>query len=60
MLKLDCREAGFSCEGCTFEAKSEAELDEAIRRHVIDVHGVDPSEFTPELARQVKANVHRV
>ena len=60
MLKLDCREAGFDCDGCIFEAHNEAELNEVLRRHVNEVHGVDPSEFTPELARKVKANVHRV
>ena len=50
---------GFDC-GAVFYAKTEDELDKEIAQHSSEVHGVEPSDFTPELARKVKAAIRRV
>jgi predicted small metal-binding protein len=50
---------GFDCK-VVLVAKTEGELEQEIRVHAQDSHGVEPSDFTPELLRKVKAEIHRV
>jgi len=50
---------GFECK-TIFVAKTESELQEQIRSHAGEIHGVEPSDFTPELARKLKENTRRV
>jgi len=53
--ELRCRDVGFDCDG---EIRAETE-DEVLRQaaeHVRDMHGID--EVTPELAEQVRAQIH--
>ena len=59
MLQLSCSDMGFECK-TIFVAKTESELQEQIRSHAGEIHGVEPSDFTPELARKLKENTRRV
>ena len=58
MLQFECKDAGFECKA-VFLSKSEEELNKQIGQHAIDVHGLEPSDFTPELMRKVKASTRR-
>jgi predicted small metal-binding protein len=59
VLQLACKDMGFDC-GVVLVAKTESELEQQIRVHAHDFHGVEPSDFTPELLRKVKAEIRRV
>lgn len=50
MKKLDCRDAGFDCEG-KIEAETTAEVMAQAAEHAKSVHDVD---LTPEMADQIK------
>jgi predicted small metal-binding protein len=59
MLQYACRTAGFDCDA-VFTAKTEEELTKQIGQHAIEVHGLEPSDLSPELMRKIKASVQRV
>jgi predicted small metal-binding protein len=59
MYQLACKDMGFACDAL-FSGKTEKELEEVVGRHAAEIHGVEPSDFTPDLMRRVKANIHRV
>jgi len=58
MLHIECREMGFDC-GAVLTGKTEQELQKEMHQHGIEVHGLEESDFTPELVRRVKASIHR-
>ncbi|MDA4113512.1 MAG: DUF1059 domain-containing protein [Thaumarchaeota archaeon] len=58
MLRFECKDAGFECKA-VFQSKSEEELNKQIGQHAVDVHGLEPSDLTPELLRKVKALTQR-
>jgi predicted small metal-binding protein len=58
MLRFECKDAGFDCKA-VFIAKTEDELNKQIGQHAIDVHSLEPNDFTPELLRKVKASIRR-
>jgi predicted small metal-binding protein len=58
MLRFECKDAGFDCKA-VFLAKTEEELNNQIGQHAIDAHGLEASDFAPELMRKVKASIRR-
>jgi len=59
MLQLSCADAGFNCDK-TFLAKTESELNEQMRIHAGEVHGVEPSDFSQQMTRELKDKIRRV
>ena len=53
MKKLNCRDAGFDCEG-VIEAESTDEVLNLAGQHVNEVHGVD---VTPEMATAISQQI---
>jgi predicted small metal-binding protein len=51
MKTLQCRDAGFDCEG-VIQAASEEEVLSQAAEHALSAHNV---QVTPELAEQIKA-----
>jgi predicted small metal-binding protein len=58
MLTYACKNAGFACDA-VFSTKTEEEMTELINQHAIGVHGLEPSDLSPELMRKVKASIQR-
>ncbi len=58
MLRYACRTSGLDCDA-VFTTKTEEELINQINQHAIQVHGLEPSDLSPELMRQVKAKIER-
>ena len=53
MRKLNCRDAGFDCEG-VIEAESTDEVLDLAGQHAKEVHGVD---VTPEMAEVISQQI---
>ncbi len=58
MLRYACKTAGFDCDA-VFSSKTEEELTKQISQHAVEVHGLEPSDLSPELMRKVKASIER-
>ncbi|MDA4135397.1 MAG: DUF1059 domain-containing protein [Thaumarchaeota archaeon] len=58
MLQYSCRTSGLDCDAI-FSAKTEEEIIKQINQHAIDVHGLEPSDLSPELMRKVKSSIQR-
>ena len=59
MLQYACKTAGFDCDA-VFSTKTEEEMTELIGKHATEVHGLEPSDLSPELMRKVKASIQRI
>lgn len=59
MLQMACKDAGFSCKA-VFLATSEEEIQKQIQQHAIEEHGLETSDFGPELQRKIKSLIQRV
>ena len=53
MKRLNCRDAGFDCEG-VIEAESNDEVLDLAGQHAKEVHGV---EVTPEMADAISSQI---
>ena len=58
MLTYSCRTAGFDCPA-VFTTSTEEELTKQIRQHAVEVHGLEPSDLSPELMRKIRASIQR-
>lgn len=54
MRELNCRDAGFDCDGVVRGESTEDVMTQA-GAHVKEVHGVD---VTPEMARSISTKIH--
>ena len=57
MLTVSCRDSGAPCDYVA-KGNTEEELMKDVGQHAMAVHGMKPSDMTPEMMQKIKSLIH--